>query len=65
MKPSHTILDDHSRVIDTRRKGHVAKVFSTAQNQTTDSAIRTRWTPVAFGVICLVGEIKRAHQAGA
>lgn len=49
--------------LDASDANHVVRLFSSAERQFTENRLETHWTPVFFGVICLIGEIKRKHEA--
>ena len=48
--------------LDPNHAGKRARLLSTASGQQSANTLPTRWTPVAFGVITLIGQIKQRDE---
>jgi hypothetical protein len=49
--------------LDIQNPENEALLLSTAAGQKSANTLRTRYTPVRFGVICLIQEIQRERKA--
>lgn len=49
--------------LDIQNPDNQALLFSSAAGQSNSNTMRTRYTPVRFGVICLIDSIQREHAA--
>lgn len=51
------------RPLDIQNPENEALLLSTAAGQRNSNTLRTRYTPVRFGVICLIQQLRSEHAA--